>query len=73
MMSSEKRPFCPICDKFIYNPETEYPHICDKHLIDEDLKRFFEKIVAAINTLLLELEALEGEGEVGLGEGDEKS
>lgn len=68
MISGEKQPFCPICDKFLYDPETEYPHICEKHLIDEDLKRFFEKTVAAINTLLLELEALEGGEGVDLGE-----
>lgn len=67
MIFGAKQPFCPICDKFIYDPETEYPRICEKHLIDEDLKRFFEKIVAAINTLLLELEALEGGEEVDLG------
>lgn len=66
MISGAKQPFCPICEKFIYDPETEYPRICGKHLIDEDLKRFFEKIVAAINTLLLELEALEGGEEVDL-------
>jgi len=71
MMESEKKPFCPICDKFLYDPETEYPQICEKHLIDDDLKLFFEKIVAAINTLLLEVEALEGEGELGLGDLDE--
>ena len=67
MISVAKQPFCPICEKFIYDPETEYPRICEKHLIDDDLKRFFEKIVAAINTLLLELEALEGGEEVDLG------
>jgi hypothetical protein len=71
MISGEKQPFCPICDKFLYDPETEYPHICEKHLIDDDLKRFFEKIVAAITTLLLELEAFEGEGDLGLGDLDE--
>jgi hypothetical protein len=67
LISGAKQPFCPICDKFLYDPETEYPRICEKHLIDEDLKRFFEKLVAAINTLLLELEALEGgeEGDLG--------
>jgi len=66
-----QQPFCPICEKFLYDPDVEYPQICEKHLIDEDLKRFFEKIVATLNTLLLELEELEGEGELGLGEGDE--
>jgi len=71
MMESEKQPFCPICDKFLYDPETEYPQICGRHLIDDDLKRFFEKVVAAITTLLLELEELEGEGELELGDLDE--
>lgn len=71
MMESEKQPFCPICDKFLYDPEMEYPHICERHLIDDDLKRFFEKVVAAITTLLLELEELEGEGEPGLSDLDE--
>jgi hypothetical protein len=71
VISDAKQPFCPICDKFLYDPETEYPRICAKHLIDDELKRFFEKIVAAITTIILELEALEGEGELGLGESDE--
>jgi len=67
-----KRPFCPICEKFIYDPATEYPRICDKHLIDEDLKRFFEKLVAAISTILTEIEAYsEGRGLQFGGEGDE--
>jgi hypothetical protein len=65
--SLQLEPFCPICDKFLYDPETEYPHICGKHLIDEDLKRFFEKIVAAINTIISEVEALEGGEEVQFG------
>lgn len=52
-----KEPFCPICDKFLYDIEREYPHICDKHLIEEDLKRFFEKIVAAINAIISEMES----------------
>ncbi|MGQ9478192.1 MAG: hypothetical protein ACUVRH_06880 [Candidatus Bipolaricaulia bacterium] len=68
MISESLQPFCPICDKFLYDPETEYPHICDKHLIDADLKRFFEKLVAAINTIIAEIEALEGGEEVGFDE-----
>ena len=56
-----KEPFCPICEKFIYDLEKEYPRICDKHLIEEDLKRFFEKLVAAISTILMEIEAYSGE------------
>lgn len=65
--SRQLQPFCPICDKFLYDPEAEYPHICEKHLIEEDLKRFFEKLVAAINTIIQEWEALEGGEEVELG------
>lgn len=71
MIPNDKRPFCPICDKFLYNPDAEYPQICGKHLIDDDLKRFLEKIVAAITTLLLELEALGGEEELKFIDDDE--
>lgn len=69
--SLQLQPFCPICDKFLYDSETEYPHICGKHLMEEDLKRFFEKIVAAINTIISEVENLEVGEELQFG--DEES
>jgi len=58
---TELKPFCPLCDKFLYDPETEYPKVCEKHYLDEEIKSFFEKVTAAIGTIITEVDALKAE------------
>lgn len=57
-MISDKKAFCPLCDKLLYDPETECPQVCDKHYMDDDVKSFFEKVTAAITTIIIEIDAL---------------
>jgi hypothetical protein len=57
-MKFSMKPFCPLCEKFLYDPQTEVPRICGKHLLDDDVKLFFERVTAAINTIIAEVDSL---------------